>query len=635
MNTIRKLFVILLGILILGTILLTFSSSTQQIIVNVAPTPYYSGYYQQGVIGITTTGSSATFNLYLFNPTFSQESVPVYVNSSLYATVTLSPYSYQAVPISLSLGTHIITVEGQTLYVHVYHSSYSPITTYINGTPNVYVLQAQPGKTYNFQVSFSSVLNGTMTSFIYTDIGFYKPPIYQQGATPMLSPQNTFLLQIPNGIPQGIYYAYIYTEFNNATNGALLSYSFGIIIINVSYGIPSVLPSPTTISENGVTIEMQNISGYTYLYIEYPFSYENTYTIVTPRETVQIENLTETNNVFPALITTPQLLYYGSSVPIAISPNGVIAKVPQFGTAIITIKTPSGTTTVTIPPKITVAKLNVEVVSINGTPIPDAKVSIYNLTSRSLITTEITNSSGFISYSLPIGSEVNITASAAGYFTNSTTRIVAGTETVKVYLTPIKITITPIKFLENGSLVKPIEISSQEYNLTNITVGSIVSVIFSVSINGQVTPNVTAYLNGSKISVANLGNEEYEVTQIFSTAGNYVLVVNASYNGVSQTLTILIYVHKIMITTTTTTTSTSTTTTATTVSSTTTSSTVATTTTTTTTSSSSTTTSTTSTTTSSVITTTTSPSFPLTDIIIAVVVVVVIAIIVAVVLRRR
>ena len=612
----------------MGTSLSTFSSPTQQVIVNVAPTPYYSGYYPQGAIGITTTGSSATFNLYLFNPTFTQESVPVYVNSSLYTTVTLPPYSYQAVPISLNLGNHVIAVEGQTLYVHVYHSSYSPITTYINETPNVYVLHAQPGKTYNFQISFSLIPNGTMTSFIYTDIGFYKPSTYQQGATPMLSPQNTFLLQIPSGIPQGIYYAYIYTEFNNATNGALLSYSFGIIIINVSYGLPSTLSSVTSISENGVTIEMQNISGYTYLYIEYPFSYENTYTIVTPSGTVQIGNLTENNNVFPALLTTPKLLYYGSNVPIAISPNGVIVKLPQFGTATITIKSPSGTTTVTIPPKITVAKLNIEAVSINGTPIPNAKVSIYNVTSHSLITTEITNSSGFISYSLPIGSEVNITVSATGYFTNSTTIIMTGTKTVKVYLTPIKIAVTPIKFTENGSLVKPIEISSQEYNLTNVTVGSTVSIIFSVSINGQATPNIIAKLNGSEISISNLGNGEYEVTQTFLTAGNYVLIVNASYNGVSQTLTVLIYVHKIMITTTTTssTTSSNTTSSTTTVFSTTsTTSTI---------SSTTTSSSTTSTTSSSVKTSTTSSSFPLTDIIIAVVVIVIVAIAAAIALRR-
>jgi len=627
MTEVRKLSLILLGILILSISLMTFSSSMQQVIVNVAPTPYYSGYYPQGVIGITTTGSSATFNLYLFNPTFSQESVPVYVNSSLYTTVTLPPYSYQAVPISLSLGTHVITVEGQTLYVNVYHSSYSPITTYINGTPNVYVLQAQPGKTYNFQVSFSSIPNGTMTSFIYTDIGFFKSPTYQQGATPTLTPQNTFLLQVPKGIPQGVYYAYIYTEFNNATNGALLSYSFGIIIINVSYGIPSTLSSPKIISENGVTIEMQNISGYTYLYIESPFTYQNSYTITTPSGTVEIENLTETNNVFPAFITTPQLLYYGSTVPIAISPNGVIVKLPQFGTATITIKSPTGVETLTIPPKITVAKLNVEVLSTTGVPIPNAKVYIYNLTAHSLITTEMTNSSGFISYSLPIGSEVNITASALGYFTNSTTITVSGTTTVKIYLTPIKITITPVKFTENGSLITPVEISIQKF-FTNITVGSTLSLVFSVNINGNVTPSVTASLNGSEISITPLGNGEYEVTQTFKAPGNYVLTINASYNGVSQTLSVLVHVQQITVITSTTTTSTTTSSTTTTVTPTTT-----------TVSSSTTTTTITpttpvTTTPSTTPTTTATSSFPITDVIIIVVIIVIIAIAAIVVLRR-
>ena len=473
-----------------------------------------------------------------------------------------------------------------------------------------------------------------MTSFIYTDIGFYKPPTYQQGATPMLSPQNTFLLQIPNGIPQGIYYAYIYTEFNNATNGALLSYSFGIIIINVSYGLASTLPSATSVSENGVTIEMQNISGYTYLYIGYPFSYENSYTITTPSGTVQIGNLTETNNVYPALISTPKLLYYGSSMPIAISPEGVIVKLPQFSTVTITIKSPSGTTTVTIPPKITIGKLNVEVVSTSGLPIQNAKVSIYNVTTHSLITSKITNSSGFISYSLPIGSEVNITVSALGYFTNSTNVTISGITNVKVYLTPIKITITPIEFTENGSSIKPIEISTQEYNLTNITVGSTVSITFSVSINGQVKPNVTAHLNETsssenEVSVLNLGNGEYEVTLTFKTPGNYMLITNASYNGVSQSLIVLIHVQKIMITTTTATSTTTTSTISTITTSTTTSTTTSSTPTSTTTSVSS-----TPTTHSIVTSSTTSSGFPLTDIIIIIAVIVIVAIAAVVVLRR-
>lgn len=631
MMAIRRIVPLLLGILFLLTSLsiVTFSSN-QQVIVNVAPTPYNSGFYPRGTLNITTTGSTATFTLYLFNPTFSPESVPVYVGSSVYTTVTLQPFSYQSVQLSLGLGMNTIVVNGQTLYVGVTHSSYQPITTYINGSPTVYMIKAQPGHTYNFQVSFSSSLNGTQYTFIYTDIGFYNPQSNdQQGATPYLTPSDTFLIQVPNGIPQGIYYAYIYTTFNNATNGELLSYSYGIVIINVSYGLPSSLPSPTVVSENGVTIEMQNISGSTYMLIQYPFTYQTTFTITTQSVTVKVSNMTVTNEVYPGYFSTPNLLYYGSTVPVAISPEGVMVKLPQFGTATIKISSPSGTITLTIPPKITLAKLNVEVLSsATGTPIPNAKVEVYNTTTKSLITTQLTNSSGLVSYSLPIGTMVSLNVSALGYFPNVTSVTVSGNTVIKVYLTPVKITITPVKFEENGTTVTPVTISTEEYKLTNVTLGTTVSLIFSVSINGNVMPSIKAEVNGTQISVTNLGNGEYEVTYTFSTTGVYEITFNASYNGVSSVITTFVSVVKPKIVTTTTPPTTTTTTPSTTTPPTTTTTVPSTT------SKPSTTTPPTTTPSTIVPVTTSSPSFSMTDIIIVVVVIVIAAIAAIVILRR-
>ena len=169
----------------------------QPAIVNIVPTPYNTLYYPQGVMDITTNGTTAVFHLYLFNPTFMPENITVHINSTAYVTVPLPPYSYQVLPVFLSLGSHVITVNNQTLYIEVYHSPYQPVTTYINGSPNVYVLKAQPGKTYTFQVSFSSIPNSTIDASVYTDIGFFKPITYQQGATPTLLPGNLFSVQIP------------------------------------------------------------------------------------------------------------------------------------------------------------------------------------------------------------------------------------------------------------------------------------------------------------------------------------------------------------------------------------------------------------------------------------------------------
>ncbi|QIW24981.1 hypothetical protein EWF20_13145 [Sulfolobus sp. S-194] len=623
MSTKRSLEIFLLLILslpILAFINLKVFSLTTSAIVNVAPTPYNSGYYPQGYIIVTTTGSSTTFNLYLFNPTFVEESVPVYVNSSAYTTVTLQPFSYTTVPISLSTGLYNVSVEEQTLYVKVIHSSYQPIITYINGTANVYKLNAQPGKTYNFQISYSSTpSNVTEESEVFSDVGFYISPNDQEGVTPYLSPSNTFLLQIPQGIPQGVYYAYVYTSFLNATTGQVVDYSLGYVIINVSYGLPTSMSSPATISENGITLEMENVSGLTLLYIQYPFSYEDTITLSLPSGTYVVKNYTVTNNVYPPLYTKPSILFYGSTVPMEISPNGIIVETKAFGTGSIQISSPTGTVTLTIPPKVTLGTLNVEVVSsTTDMPIINAKVSVYYSSNNSLISSSLTSSSGTVSFSLPVGAQVKVNVSAFGYYPNSTVVTVSSSSTVKIYLTPIQITVTPTSFTINGSKITPEQTSISSYKI-NTTIGSELTLAFSVTINSNVTPSVVAMINDTSIPVAYEGNGVYEVTHTFSSPGTYEITINATYDGIWKNFTVTVYVYKPIITTTTTTSST-TTTTHTTVTQVT--------------SSSTTTSSTTTTVPLPPISSTTSSSIPLTDIAIIVVVIVIAAVVAIVVLRR-
>ncbi|MBB5254949.1 hypothetical protein [Sulfurisphaera ohwakuensis] len=627
MSTKRSLEIFLVLILflsILGFINLKVFSLTTSAIVNVAPTPYNSGYYPQGYIVVTTTGSSTTFNLYLFNPTFVEESVPVYVNSSAYTTVTLQPFSYTTVPISLSTGLYNISVEGQTLYVEVVHSSYQPIITYINGTANVYKLNAQPGKTYSFQISYSSTpSNATEESEVYSDIGFYISPNDQEGVTPYLTPSNTFLLQIPEGIAQGVYYAYVYTSFSNATTGQVVDYSLGLVIINVSYGLPTSLSSPVTVTENGVMLEMENVSGSTLLYIHYPFSYEDIFTLSLPSGTYTVKNYTVSNNVYPPLYTKPNILFYGSTIPMEISPNGIIIEAKAFGTGSIEISSPTGSVTLTIPPKVTMGTLNVEVISsTTGMPIPNAKVSVYYSSNSSLISSSLTSSSGTASFTLPVGEEVKVNVSAFGYYPNSTVVTVSSSSTVKIYLTPIQITVTPTTFTINGSKITPEQVSVGSYKI-NTTVGNELTLTFSVSINSNVTPSVIAMLNGTSIPVTYEGNGVYEVTHTFSSPGTYEITINTSYDGVWKNFTVTVYVYKPSIITTSTTTTSSTTTT-----------TTSTTHTTVTPVTSSSTTSSTTTTVPPPPTSSTTSSIPLTDIAIIVVVIVIAAVVAIVVLRR-
>ncbi|BFH72591.1 hypothetical protein SJAV_05350 [Sulfurisphaera javensis] len=603
--------IILLGIFILEGFFIVNAQTNSNVIVTTAPLMYQHSYLSLEEMTLTTTQSQAILNLYLFNPTFVSESVPIYVNGSERTVVTISPYSYVDEQLQLGLGIYNVSVNGNYLLVNVIKAPYGEIPVYINGTQNVFVANVKPGGIYYFNVTFQMPPNTTPGfSMVTGDLGFFhvNPTYY-----PLVSAtyENGYIeVQVPQGIPQGVYFAYVYLEYTNYTNvNQVLGYSLGVIILNVSYGI-SQLSSPVSLTENGVTISMQNISGFTYLYIKYPFSYENSYTITVGSKTYTIGNMTATNYAYGGGSPGYYALFYGSSVPFAISPNGIIVKLPQFGIASITISTPTGTISVSIPPKVTLGKLNVEVVNQQGVAIPNAVVSIYNVTTNSLISKLTTNSSGMVTLTLPIGEEVKIYASALGYLSNSTTVTVSSSTLVKIYLTPIQITISNIEV--NGSAITPI---------VNTTVNTKLVITFTVNTNSNITPNVTVKVNGMPVSVTEISKNEYEISYTFSSPGIYTLTITAEYNSVSTNRTITINVKPVVTTTTSTTVPTTTTSTLTT-----------------TTSSSTTTTSptTTSTTTSTSVPvpSTTTSSLPLTDIIIVVVVIIIAAIAAVIVLRR-
>jgi len=633
LNLIRILLSSLVFLMMLVPVLQSQSFSSSTVGIQVVPNDQVNplGTTPPTVV-LPTSGSSATFNLYLFNSRDTQATIPVYVDSSLYETVTLSPYSYTDVKIPLNVGLHKVQAEGETVYVNVTQvSSAVSGTIYINGSPTVFEFNAQPGHVYTLNYSLSSQLSTLETISPLTFISdlannfFETAYIYPQ-------PADKIALIVPKDIPQGIYYVYIFGLFGTFVNGTEVptTYVYGLIIVNVSYGIPSSLPSPISYTENGVTVNLENISGFTYLQIQYPFSFENSYTITvyTPTGTQQFTLTNTSGGTYTILGQTYSPQVYGTNVEWAYTNTSVTLKLPQFYKAEITITSPTGSVQVTVPttsikPPIPIVTLNVKVLSTTGLPIQGATVTVYNVSNSQMINTLTTNSNGLTSITLPQGAEVRLVVSANGYFTNSTEITLTSNTTVTIYLEPITVSVQLVQMAVNGSTVSPTQVSTNVYKYSTVS-GSTVNLGFKVTVSGMVFNNVTVYalINGVRVSVSG-SNGVYELSRVYTSIGVYNVTFVAEYEGVMSSVTLLLNVTQPVVTPPVTTTTSAPSTTSTT---------------TTTTSSSTSTTPTTSTvsvsTTTPVPLTSSTPSLPLTTILI-IVIIVVIAAVAAVILLRR
>jgi len=558
LNLIRILLSSLVFLMMLVPVLQSQSFSSSTVGIQVVPNDQVNplGTTPPTVV-LPTSGSSATFNLYLFNSRDTQATIPVYVDSSLYETVTLSPYSYTDVKIPLNVGLHKVQAEGETVYVNVTQvSSAVSGTIYINGSPTVFEFNAQPGHVYTLNYSLSSQLSTLETISPLTFISdlannfFETAYIYPQ-------PADKIALIVPKDIPQGIYYVYIFGLFGTFVNGTEVptTYVYGLIIVNVSYGIPSSLPSPISYTENGVTVNLENISGFTYLQIQYPFSFENEYTITvyTPTGTQQFTLTNTSGGTYTILGQTYSPQVYGTNVEWAYTNTSVTLKLPQFYKAEITITSPTGSVQVTVPttsippPPIPIATLNVKVLSTTGLPIQGATVTVYNVSNSQMINTLTTNSNGLTSITLPQGAEVRLVVSANGYFTNSTEITLTSNTTVTIYLEPITVSVQLVQMAVNGSTVSPTQVSTNVYKYSTVS-GSTVNLGFKVTVSGMVFNNVTVYalINGVRVSVSG-SNGVYELSRVYTSIGVYNVTFVAEYEGVMSSVTLLLNVTQPVI----------------------------------------------------------------------------------------
>ncbi|MEJ2770821.1 MULTISPECIES: hypothetical protein [unclassified Stygiolobus] len=536
-------------------------------------------------IVLPTSTGSATYSLILINSRDSSAQVPVYLDSSLYTTVTLQPYSYKVLNLNLNTGLHEIQANGETFYVNVtqVNSAINGDMT-LNGSANVYVFNAQPGHIYKVYYNVTSSLSSL--SQVYASFVSNLANNWYGDVVCQASPSGTtgsVIFAVPQDIAQGLYYIYLYRGYEGFSNNVSYpaAYVYGLIIVNVSYGIPTTLSTPSLISENGVTLEVQNVSGYTYLQINYPFDEENMYTItVYTTSGTQTYTITNTSGGSYSLPGAPSGSYsaevYGVSVPWAFSNGSITLKLPQFYKAIIQIKSPQGTVTITYPPTpISVATVNLEVLSTSGVPIPGAKVTLYNISNKQPISSYTTSPQGLVSITLPLGTKINATVSAPGYISNSTVIAFSQNETVKIYLTPIYLSFSITQLsekLNNGTTV-PITPSS----ILSIYQGATLNLSFKITTNSPYNVSVNATLNNVKIPVI-MKNGLYTITYNFTNTNTYTLELEASSNGASNTTEIEIKVIPIVTSSPTPSTATSSTTTTTSHSTTTTTSTTSTTT---------------------------------------------------------
>ncbi|MFP3233783.1 MAG: hypothetical protein RXR08_08855, partial [Sulfolobaceae archaeon] len=204
-----------------------------------------------------------------------------------------------------------------------------------------------------------------------------------------------------------------------------------------------------------------------------------------------------------------------------------------------------------------VATVNLEVLSTSGVPIHDAKVTLYNISSKQPISSYTTSPQGLVSITLPLGTKINATVSAPGYISNSTVIVFSQNETVKIYLTPIYLSFSITQLsekLNNGTTV-PITPSS----ILSIYEGATLTLSFKIMTNSPYNVSVNVTLNNVEIPVI-MKNGLYTITYDFTSTNTYTLKLEASSNGASNTTEIEIKVIPISTSSTTPTSTNSTTT---------------------------------------------------------------------------
>ncbi|AAK40708.1 Hypothetical protein SSO0379 [Saccharolobus solfataricus P2] len=392
-----------------------------------------------GFITIPTSGSSASFTAYVINNNPNSETVTVYLNGNSYTTLTIPPYSYSPVTLSLSTGKNILIVNGQSLIINV--NSISKVISaniLLNNSANLILINGIPGKLYTVNLTIANIHNWniSISTYTYSSIFFtnmyklYNAPFELQ---PPLSNSSYIPILVPLYVPQGLYYFYNYVQFYNISNyQQVLGYIPFLIFINVSYGLNGTLVTSNTYTSNNITVSYVTANGYTYILSKYPFSLSDKVIVkVIPHSsslnpyTVVLGNFTSTLTINGQALQEP---YFGSnSSEFAYGNSWIELKIPEQYTGTqyqinITYITPHGIVSTGVIPAITSSTTTTTTTS--STTTTSTTTSTTSTTSTSSSTTSTTTSS-----SSTTTTSSSITSSSTTSSTTSSTSTTTPTST--------------------------------------------------------------------------------------------------------------------------------------------------------------------------------------------------------------
>ncbi|ADX83049.1 hypothetical protein [Saccharolobus islandicus] len=429
-----SLFVILM-------LILPITLAQSQTVTNITLVP-------TGFITIPTTSSSASFTAYVINNNPNSETVTVYLNGNSYTTVTIPPYSYSPVTLSLPTGKNVLTVNGQSLIITV--NSVSKVVSaniLLNNSANLILINGISGKLYTVNLTISNIRNWNTSVSTYTYSSVFLTNMYRLYNAPFelqppLSNSSYVPILVPSYVSQGLYYFYNYIQFYNISNyRQVLGYVPFVIFVNVSYGLNGTLVTSNTYTSNNITVSFVTTNGYIYILSKYPFSLSDKVIVeVLPQSsslkpfTTAIGNFTSTLTINGQPIQEP---YFGSnSTEFAYGNSWIELKIPEQYTGTqyqinITYITPHGIVSTGLIPTIT-STTTTTTTSTTSTTSSTTTTTTTSTTTASTTTTSSSTTTTTTSTSTSSTTTISTTSTTSTSTTSTTTPTTSSSTTTSV-----------------------------------------------------------------------------------------------------------------------------------------------------------------------------------------------------------
>jgi hypothetical protein len=400
---------------------------------------------------ITYNSTAPTFTLPVVNQGYGPVEVSLTVNGQSYS-LSLAPYSFQLVNVSLTPGLNTVSLGREVLLVNYVPSSSAisePAT--INGSKGVVVVQdVRPGSYLYFSVSVELPSSSYYLSPLPSVTDMEQGPQYSAGYQLLSSNTVMYAVMVPSGIAQGLYSVYFPIQImgsvkvSNSTYALLpVGYSWAVAILNVTYGLKPFSSSNSTVSYNGGTLAQFVIPD---------FNSSRTYYVIAGGNVYQVGEMSASFSVFgmPSSVT-----YYGSNtVQVAYSSDGLLVFVPNYSGPVLLSASPTVTTSTT-----------------STTTTSTSTTTTTTTTTTSSTTTTTTTSSTTTTTTSSVQTSTTYTVSTTSTTTTSTTSGVTNA-TVVIITTPTTSTQSP---------TTPTATSSSSLPLTEIVIGAIVVVVVIVA----------------------------------------------------------------------------------------------------------------------------------------------------------